>query len=202
MIKITPKLYRKFTSNVVLTDNKCWLWTGDRNYGGKYGGFSWKGKIYYAHRLAVTLFLDPNYDPIGRGWKGDQVLHDCDVKLCVSPHCLRPGTRSENVIDDYARHKYRRSKLSRAMSGSGNPFFGHSHSDETKRKIGESSSKRNKGFDNPMYGKHHSRKTRREMSKTIRDSERNKGPNNPMYGKHHSRKTRMKISKTKRDGVK
>jgi hypothetical protein len=64
-----------------------------------------------------------------------------------------------------------------------------SHSDETKRKIGESLkgkkrpeiSKRMKGENHPLYGKHHSEKTKQKLSESHK-------------GNKHSEKTKQKLS--------
>ena len=88
----------------------------------------------------------------------------------------------------------------------------HSHSEETKRKIGESNKKSQKGKswtesqkeimsekfsgeNNPFYGKHHSE----ESKKKISESRKGKlaGVEHPFYGKHHSEEDLKKMSENR-----
>jgi len=128
-MKLTEQLYEQFLPNVKFTDGKCWLWKGART-GGGYGCFSVDGVKYRAHRLAVTLFLDPGYDPAGRGHGGDFVIHDCDTPPCVSPLCVKPGTASQNTQDAYARCRIDIETISQARKGK-------KLTAKTKAKIGE-----------------------------------------------------------------
>ena len=68
-----------------------------------------------------------------------------------------------------------------------NGFYGKNHSEESKRKIGEKSSIRNKGKSHPMYGKKHSEETKKKISESLKGKKyqrkypnRNK-ENNPNY---------------------
>ena len=64
--------------------------------------------------------------------------------------------------------------ISRALSGSNNPIYGKKHSDETKRKIGESHKGLFVGEKSPMYGK---RMTREQV-------ERMKASHAPFYARN------------------
>lgn len=68
------------------------------------------------------------------------------------------------------------------MSGSNNPFFGHHHTEDFKKRLSEQlkESGRCRGENNNFYGEDHS------------------GENNPFYGKHHSAESRQSMSKTKK----
>lgn len=81
-----PKVYR--------TDC-CWLWTRARSTTG-YGVYWSDGKLYKAHRVAYELSIGPI--PAGL-----DLMHSCDVKHCVNPDHLRPGTRAENQQDMAAK---------------------------------------------------------------------------------------------------
>ena len=70
-----------------------------------------------------------------------------------------------------------RRKMSEALSGENNPFFGKHHSAETRLKMSEA-----------HKGKHHSEETCQKNSLA------HKGENHPLFGKHHSAETRLKMS--------
>lgn len=65
------------------------------------------------------------------------------------------------------------------LIGEKNPFYGKTHSEETRRKISKS-----------LKGVKHSEESRRKMS------ESRSGEKNIMFGKHHSEETRRKIRKS------
>jgi hypothetical protein len=159
MIKITRQLCKAFLANIKFTDSSCWLWKGPR-IGKNYGSFTWEGVQYRAHRLAITLFLDPNYNPDGRGWDGDYATHDCDVKLCVSPHCLRIGDATSNNREAIARGLIDLTKRSKIMLGN-KINLGRKASKATRRKI----SKLLLGNQRRL-GHNHSKVSRRRMSES------------------------------------
>jgi hypothetical protein len=71
-----------------IPETGCWIWTGPLR-GNGYGGF---GKKDYAHRAAYRAYH-------GKIPDGLQVLHRCDVPLCVNPAHLFAGTQKQNVHD-------------------------------------------------------------------------------------------------------
>jgi len=73
----------------------CWLWTGGTFESG-YGAFQVNGKTVRAHRFSWEL----EHGPIP---EGQDVLHTCDVPLCVRPHHHFLGTSIENVADRVAK---------------------------------------------------------------------------------------------------
>lgn len=76
--------------------NECWLWTGTRINSG-YGSFWIEAtKKVTAHRFA---FQQAN------GYLPDVVRHACDVKLCVNPRHLLPGSHKDNSQDMSTRHR-------------------------------------------------------------------------------------------------
>lgn len=74
----------------------CWLWTAATLRG--YGQISLNRKPAYAHRLSWEMA----YGPIP---EGVEVLHKCDVPLCVRPDHLFLGSQQDNLAD--ARQKGR-----------------------------------------------------------------------------------------------
>lgn len=77
----------------------CWLWAGSTNSGG-YGNF-WAGKkCMKAHRFSYEAF-------VGRIPDGLDLLHRCDVRCCVNPQHLTPGTALANVTDMWSKGRGR-----------------------------------------------------------------------------------------------
>lgn len=90
-------------------------------------------------------------------------------------------------------------KISEAMMGEKNPFYGKNHSEETKTILSSLASERI-GEKNPFYGKSHSEETRAMISSLA--SER-VGEKNSFYGKKHSEESLMKMSLAKKNkGIK
>jgi hypothetical protein len=161
---LSNSLYAAFMRNVVVTSGNCWLWTGalhDRDY----GSFRIDGVQYRAHRLAVTLFLDPDYDPRGRGIAGDIVLHACDTPLCVSPLCIGVGSQSRNNKESWDRaDPNRRLEFILRMRKANT---GRSPSAETRAKLSLSKLGNKNGLGNKSrIGQHHSIETRKKMRRT------------------------------------
>lgn len=97
----------------------CWLWAGARTTNG-YGAIRVGGRMARAHRVAWELA----YGPIPEGL---DVLHRCDVPVCVNPSHLFLGTDSDNQLDASAkgrhgmkRHPERSSFKGRVISTRGN----------------------------------------------------------------------------------
>lgn len=72
--------------------NDCWLWQGVPNKDG-YGTFrNNEGDCDTAHRASYVIHHGPIPD-------GKQVLHSCDVRLCVNEAHIYAGTQQQNVDD-------------------------------------------------------------------------------------------------------
>lgn len=73
----------------------CWIWIGTLNSGG-YPCMSvridkpWPSKAL-AHRASYEAFVGPIPD-------GLVLMHKCNVKQCVAPLHLAPGTQSANIL--------------------------------------------------------------------------------------------------------
>jgi hypothetical protein len=83
----------------VATDGDCWLWTGEKN-GDGYGRFFRDGKKGLAHRYAYEQVIGPIPD-------GLCICHVCDVRNCVRPAHLFPGTHADNNKDMQAKGRGR-----------------------------------------------------------------------------------------------
>lgn len=67
----------------------CWIWMGA---GGRYGHAHLNGRPMRAHRAIFELA--GNAIP-----EGLEVLHSCDIGVCVNPEHLSVGTHRENMAD-------------------------------------------------------------------------------------------------------
>lgn len=96
-----------FMRSVVKHESGCWIWNGETNSAG-YGTFrdypsanEMKKKRVMAHRASYKFF-------VGRIPKGKEIMHKCDIKLCVNPKHLKPGTKKENEADKVAKGRSNR----------------------------------------------------------------------------------------------
>lgn len=82
---------------VPVTESGCWLWTGSSN---RYGHLRVPSaaKAFRAHRVSYELHK-------GSIPKGMNVLHRCDVTLCVNPDHLFIGTQTDNMRDMIAKSR-------------------------------------------------------------------------------------------------
>lgn len=69
----------------------CWVWQRVKNNAG-YGQLRYIDGPRLAHRVSWIVHRGPIPG-------GIQVLHKCDVKLCVNPSHLFLGTQKENLRD-------------------------------------------------------------------------------------------------------
>lgn len=102
----------------------------------------------------------------------EETLHR-DLGLRCDNNGILFGLRYGRKLSNYMLDKYYR--------GDSNKFYGKSHTEETKRIVGEKASKR-------MKGKHLPKEWRESLSKA------KSGSNHPMYGNHHTDESKRKIS--------
>lgn len=85
-VEFIEKYQRKISKS-----GDCLLWTGATINSG-YGYLTVNKKNKTAHRASY----EASHGPVPEGM---QVLHRCDVKLCVNPEHLFVGTQQENIDD-------------------------------------------------------------------------------------------------------
>lgn len=74
------------------------LWTG-ATYDNGYGVVNWYGTNIGVHRVAWFLYYD--------SWPTLQVLHHCDIRICVKKKCLFEGTQLDNMQDMVSKGRNR-----------------------------------------------------------------------------------------------
>ncbi|ALC12519.1 HNH endonuclease signature motif containing protein [Sphingopyxis sp. 113P3] len=95
----------RFQSRVSPEPNSgCWLWLGAANEQGRgsfrYGMAGEQKRTGLASRISYEMAIGPIPD-------GMQVLHRCDVPLCVNPDHLFLGTVTDNMRDMVAKGRHR-----------------------------------------------------------------------------------------------
>jgi hypothetical protein len=92
----TVPLAERFWSHVdIQAPDECWLWTGALD-GKGYGVITVDYKTARAHRKSYELSIGPI--PTGL-----LICHKCDVRACVNPQHLFPGTYYDNAVDMYQK---------------------------------------------------------------------------------------------------
>lgn len=89
---------KRFWSHVEKTDS-CWLWTASVD-GRGYGQLTILGHRYTASRRVWQLC-------VGEIPPGLFVLHKCDIRRCVNPDHLFPGTQKDNMQDCISKGRNR-----------------------------------------------------------------------------------------------
>lgn len=88
MTSIHDRLMRK---TIPVTECGCWIFYGAQTSRG-YGQIGIQGKSQLAHRVSYELFCGPIPD-------GLDVMHSCDLPICINPDHLSVGTRQANMDD-------------------------------------------------------------------------------------------------------
>lgn len=93
-------LERELRYPIQITDCGCWLFTGGskNNF---HGSLYYKGQPWQAHRLSFALTKGPIPE-------GLNVLHSCDVGMCIRPVHLFSGTQIDNIADMDAKGRSNR----------------------------------------------------------------------------------------------
>lgn len=112
-------LAERFMSKVAFTDT-CWLWMGAYGMtarGMERGHIHLDGRHIIASRVAWML----RYGEIPERMN---VLHRCDVSLCVNPAHLFLGTQTDNMRDAAAKGRIVSRNGERTHCVNGHPFEG------------------------------------------------------------------------------
>ncbi|MFS2051003.1 HNH endonuclease signature motif containing protein [Variovorax sp. Varisp41] len=86
MSNIPERMERKI---VRVPFSGCWIWMGSA---GRYGHAHLNGRVVRAHRALFQLAGGTIPD-------GMELLHSCDIGVCVNPDHLSVGTHQENMSD-------------------------------------------------------------------------------------------------------
>ena len=79
-------------------DGGCWLWLGALQRDG-YAHFNRGGKTVSLHRYMYERLVGPIPE-------GMDLLHSCDVRHCVNPDHVSPGTHQENMADCCSKKRH------------------------------------------------------------------------------------------------
>lgn len=79
--------------------DECWFWTAALQRDGYAHFTNDDRKTISAHRRAYEILVGPIPD-------GMDLLHSCDVRHCVNPAHLRPGSHAENMAEAKARLRH------------------------------------------------------------------------------------------------
>lgn len=105
---VAPEVEERFRRRLVEGEpEECWPWPGTRDSKG-YGKFTWRGREYRAHRVALLVASgDPPDD-------APFALHSCDNPPCCNARHLRWGTNADNQ-----RQKAERGRAARGERNGG-----------------------------------------------------------------------------------
>lgn len=94
-----------FLENTYKTESGCLIYLGTASGSGvnKYPQCSVGNKTWYVHRYVAFSELEDHEFLAVAFDKDIVVMHSCDNSLCINPEHLVIGTRSQNLIDAYAR---------------------------------------------------------------------------------------------------
>src|SRR3990167_1660574 len=89
-----------WSQTILVTETGCVIWLGNDDGNGRYGRFKISGRTRSAHRFAWELI----HGPIPQGMN---VLHKCDVSMCVNSNHLFLGTQKDNMIDCISKGRFK-----------------------------------------------------------------------------------------------
>lgn len=131
-----------------------------------------------------------------------KVIEECDDSIMSNKEVYWIN-KLNTFVKDVDSNGYNMTRGGEKLSGDSNPFYGKTHTKETKDRLSEKASER-VGELNAFYGKTHTQETRDKIAKSrlgkslssetkLKLSTHN-GENNHFKGKHHSDETRAIMS--------
>lgn len=110
---LTPADIQRFWSYVEKSDG-CWLWRGTILDSG-YGQFKVRGRKYRAHLVSCEIAGSPIPPEL-------QGCHSCDVRACIRPDHIFPGTSAENAADMVQKGRARNQNTGKTHCVRGHPL--------------------------------------------------------------------------------
>jgi HNH endonuclease len=104
-LKPAARLFPKISFE--MNELGCWIYTGGKASNG-YGVIDVNGKSTLVHRFSFELFVETIPS-------GMEVLHKCDVRLCVNPKHLMLGSAQDNSSDMVKKGRNRVAKRPRRL---------------------------------------------------------------------------------------
>jgi group I intron endonuclease len=160
------------------------------------------GKKYIGQSVDLEDRKKRHFRDLNRG-KDDSILlqyawtkyGEENFKVYVIEYCLIEDLDKKETYYIKELHSHVSENGYNIAWGGDVPMRGRKHSEETKKKISDSSPDRN-GENNPFYGKKHTKESLEKMSENHIDVN---GEKNPMYGKNHTEETKQKMSENHSD---
>lgn len=78
---------------------------------------------------------------------------------------IKIGEANKKALKGHKWSQHQKELISEMFTGEGNPFYGKTHTEETKNKISKHRKGKCSGKDHWMYGKHHTKEELQKMSK-------------------------------------
>ena len=99
MTKLDRATLARMRRQIVVSESRCWLWTGRKMPNG-YGKFRVPGeaKERAVHRILYEHYVGPIPD-------GQQLDHLCRVRSCCNPPHFEPVTPAENTLRQEHHHR-------------------------------------------------------------------------------------------------
>jgi len=99
-LKSKPVIDSVLSRVIIIPPSDCWIWMGTTGEPtNPYGTIIINGVMTQVHRWSYSHFNGDIPDAL-------QVLHWCDIKLCICPYHLFLGTQTDNMRDMKVKGRY------------------------------------------------------------------------------------------------